>query len=178
MFLISRHLFIYLLIDWLIDCFSDYLVFWVDIHKASLVWPGRDLFSILWKWMGFHLSDCCPHSCVFCTSHLLSSIYSSLQLLIPTESGQGHLLPESLILCYLVSCVNHHDDVSWCFHHKLLLSFICLRRGVPVDFLPPVLMTVTFKNILIQHTVTLDLSYLHTLITFTLEFTNVKSWVG
>lgn len=46
---------------------------------------------------------------------ILSSIYSSLQLLTPTESEQGQLLLESLILCY-------HDDVPQCFHHKLLLS--------------------------------------------------------
>ena len=109
---------------------------------------------------------------------VLSSIYSSLQLFIPAESEQGQLLPESLILCCLVSHVNHHDDMLWCFHHKLLLSFICLRHGVPVDFLPPVLMPVTFKNILIQHTITVDLSNLRTLTTFSLEVINaVMGWI-
>lgn len=100
------------------------------------------------------------------------AIFSSL--FTPAKSEQGQLLPESLILCYLVSHENHHDGVPWCFHHKLLLLFICLRHGAPVDFLPSVLMPMT----LIQYTVTVELSNLHTFTSFNLEFINAKSWVG
>lgn len=103
--------------------------------------------------MVYLVPGCCTHSCIFCTS-ILSSMFSSLQLLVATESGQDQLLPESTILYYLVSSVNHHDDVPRCFHPKLFLSFICLRHGLPVDLLFPVLMPVTCKNILIQHAVT------------------------
>lgn len=127
--------------------------------------------------MVYLVPGCCTHSCIFCASSL-SSMFSSLQLLIPTESEQDQLLPESLILYYLVSCVNHHDDVPWYFHPRLLLSFICLTHGLPVDFLPPVLMPGTYKNILIWHTVTVALSNLHSLTTFCLEVINAKTWVG
>lgn len=107
-----------------------------------------------------------------------SSVCSSVQLPIPAEPAQGQLPPGSWVLCCLVSRVNHRDDVPWRFHEKLLLSFICLRHGLPVDFLPPVLTPVTFKNILIPHTGTVDVSNLHSLTAFGLEVTDGKSWVG
>lgn len=163
-----------------IHSFSDCLTSWVSSHKASLVLPGGDLFFFpycesVWN-MVYLVPGCCNHSCIFCAS-ILSSMFSSLQLLIATESEQDQLLPESAVLYYLVSHVNHHDDVPWCFHPKLLLSFICLRHDLRVDFLFPVLMPVSYKNILIQHAVTIVLSDLHSLTTFSLEVINAKSWV-